>query len=100
MTPFKFHPAAEREQDAAANWYAEESLDIAIRFLERIDSLYHRIANHPRQFPDYLQGTRRAVLDRFPFSIVFRESSDAIEIIAVAHARRKPGYWKARLKSH
>jgi toxin ParE1/3/4 len=44
-----------------------------------------------------LYGTRRFVLHRFPFSVVYLDEADELNIVAVAHNKRKPGYWKARL---
>ena len=48
--------------------------------------------------PPYLHGTRRVVLNRYPFSVVFRERLHDIQIIAIAHAKRRPGYWAKRVK--
>jgi toxin ParE1/3/4 len=42
-------------------------------------------------------GSQRLILSRFPYSIVFRERLHDIQIIAVAHAKRRPGYWSNRL---
>ena len=49
-------------------------------------------------YTEYLHGTRRALLGRFPYFVVYRERSRKIEIIAVAHAKRRPGYWARRVK--
>jgi hypothetical protein len=53
----------------------------------------------PGLYPRHLHKTQRAVLDRFPFSIVYRELLDEIQIIAMAHAKRRPGYWAKRLQT-
>jgi|SRR5579872_2457094 len=50
------------------------------------------------QFSAYEFGTRRIVLRRFPYLVVFRETTSGIEIIAVVHGRRRPGYWRDRLE--
>jgi plasmid stabilization system protein ParE len=44
----------------------------------------------------YLENCRRILLHRFPFFIVYRFRQARIEIVAVAHARRRPGYWRER----
>lgn len=41
-------------------------------------------------------GIRRAMLARFPFTIVYHELEDEVEVVAVMHQRRHPGYWKHR----
>ena len=51
----------------------------------------------PSLNPPHLYGTQRAVLDRYPFSIVYRELLHEIQVIAVAHAKRHPGYWRGRI---
>ena len=47
----------------------------------------------------YLFGTQRYIMKRFPFVVVYRVAADGIEVVAVAHGSRKPGYWKNRLAS-
>jgi hypothetical protein len=41
-------------------------------------------------------GTRRVPLNRFPYTVVYRETEIEIQIVAFAHNRRKPGYWSSR----
>jgi len=44
-----------------------------------------------------VNGTRRALLEGFPYAVVYREvSNDEIEIVAIAHLRRRPKYWAGR----
>ena len=47
---------------------------------------------------DYLHGTRRYLMRRFPYLVVYRATPDKLQVIAVAHGKRKPGYWRNRLK--
>lgn len=53
-----------------------------------------------RQFPEagVLVGTtqRRVVVARFPYSVVYRQYPDLVVVVAVAHQRRRPGYWRRR----
>ena len=67
-------------------------------FLDELDVAIERIGQHPRQYSAYEFGTRRMVLRRFPYLVVFREAASGIEIIAVAHGRRRPGYWRERFE--
>jgi plasmid stabilization system protein ParE len=57
-----------------------------------------RLRKAPNACSPYLHGTRRILLNRFPYFIVFRERLHDIQIIAIAHAKRRPGYWTKRLK--
>jgi hypothetical protein len=49
-------------------------------------------------WPPYEGDTRRYLLKRFPFAVIYLTSEKKIQIVAVAHCKRKPGYWKERLK--
>jgi plasmid stabilization system protein ParE len=82
---------------AAVEWYAKRSRRAAELFLDEIDRTIARLSGSAEQFPSYDSGTSRAVLRRFPFSLVFRETAGGVEIVAVAHSRRRPGYWRDRI---
>ena len=53
-------------------------------------------AANPQVFPRVDPESRRAVLNRFPYLVVFREHEFHIQIVAIAHGRRRPNYWKSR----
>lgn len=92
----RLHPEAVAEARAAAQWYRERSASAADAFLAELDRAVEEITKSPEMWPRHLRGTRRFVLRRFPFSVVYREVSGIIEVVAIAHGRRKPGYWKNR----
>lgn len=77
-------------------WYQRRSIRAAEMFIDELDRAIERIRDHAGQFPEYAAGTRRIVLPRFPYIVVFRETAAGIEIIAIAHGRRRPGYWRDR----
>jgi plasmid stabilization system protein ParE len=64
--------------------------------MAELDLAIERIEDAPRRWPPYLGDTRRYLLRRFPFFVVFREVENRVQILAVAHARRRPGYWLGR----
>jgi plasmid stabilization system protein ParE len=68
-----------------------------VRFLDELDRAFDAIGRNPMHYLLHDFGTRRLVLRRFPFVIVFREAANGVEIIAIAHGRRRPGYWRDRL---
>jgi plasmid stabilization system protein ParE len=92
----EFHPSAVEEARAAHLWYRERSLEVAASFMVELDRALAMVAEAPRRWPVYVHGTRRVLLHTFPFMIVYRERADLIEIIAIGHLHRKPGYWSAR----
>lgn len=97
MKPYRFHPQAETDVDEAIGWYLGRNQETAFSFALELQFSYRRIVEGPLLFPAYLLATRRCVLQDFPYSVVFRELPEVIEIVAVAHAKRRPGYWINRL---
>lgn len=93
--PAWVHPEAIAETRAARQWYESRSAEAAA-FMAELDVALERIEEAPRIWPPYLADTRRYLLRRFPFFVVFREAGDRVQIVAVAHARRQPGYWIGR----
>ena len=94
----RLHPEALNEADSAIEWYRRRSVRAAEMFADELDRAIGRIRDHPRQFPEYGFGARRMLLRRFPYLIIFRETASGVEVIAVAHGRRRPGYWRDRLE--
>ncbi|HWS17780.1 MAG TPA: type II toxin-antitoxin system RelE/ParE family toxin [Candidatus Elarobacter sp.] len=93
----EIHPDALAEAEAAVSWYVECSSRAPVAFIEEIDKAIQSILNAPQRWPIFESNFRRAPLFRFPYSIVYREkSNDLVQILAVAHGRRRPGYWKTR----
>ena len=95
-TKVSFHPEAAEEVETARQWYAERSPPAAKAFLVELDLAVERVREAPHRWPWYDKGVRRYILPRFPFSMIYRMKAELIEVVAVAHHRRKPGYWKSR----
>ena len=96
MKFLELHPSALEESEAAAAWYAERDPRVATRFVAELEANFDRILEAPRRWPLYLHDTRRIPFTRFPYVILYRDEPSRILVVAVAHARRKPGYWKGR----
>ena len=92
----KLHPDAEVDVNEAQQWYAQRSAIAARAFLTEFITAVDCILQLPEACPRYLAGTRRYFLPTFPFSLVYRVDGDIITIVAIAHHRRKPGYWRNR----
>jgi plasmid stabilization system protein ParE len=92
-----FHPAAVEEAEAAARWYRERSSRASAQFIDEINQVIDKLFDAPGRWPQGLYGTRKIRLPCFPFAVIYRESKEMIQILAVAHGRRRPGYWRARL---
>ena len=94
----ELHPAAVEEAEAAYAWYRARSLAAAAAFAAELDKAVDSVSESPDRWPAYIQGTRRYLLSRFPFYLVYQANTGMVRILAVAHARRRPGYWKTRGK--
>ena len=92
----EFHEEAERETAAAFNWYLDRSQAAATRFLLELERAIELISSSPARWLEYVPGTRRFLLRRFPFAVIYRELDSHIQVLAVAHTRRRPGYWRKR----
>jgi len=95
----RVHRAAAAELEAAASWYEEQCVGLGADFVEEIRRVVGLIVESPREWPvsPWDSRARSVRLARFPYSVVFVEApEDELVIVAVAHGRRKPGYWRAR----
>ena len=92
----EFHPEAIAEARAAYQWYAERDLSAANAFIAELDHATNQVQSNPERWPVHLHGTRKYLFRRFPYGVVYRVTETAIQVLAVAHGRRRPGYWKAR----
>ena len=90
------HPSAEEEIDEAVAWYAERSGIAARAFIHELSAVMRLAVMSPETWPIRDGNTRRIVFPRFPFDLVFRTKDELIEIVAVAHHRRRPFYWLKR----
>ena len=91
------HDEAIAEARAAREWYAARNIAAAEAFMEELDRIIDRIGDYPEAGAPYLSGTRRYLMRRFPFFVVYRVRRRIRQVLAVAHGRRRPGYWRKRL---
>ncbi len=84
--------------NTAARYYEQQVSGLGNQFLDEIEQAIQRIHNYPSSGVILHGNTRRMLLGRFPFGLLYRIDAQEIAILAVAHLRRKPGYWKEREK--
>jgi len=97
-------PEAVEEIADAAAWYESRQSGLASKLFEEIERAMVLVGARPVSFPRLLDispelDIRRAMLPRFPYALVFLALGDEIRILAVAHAKREPGYWLNRIHS-
>ncbi len=97
MSAVQFLAEAEEELQLAIRSYEERRKGLGREFLAEVRASLDLIHRHPRMVRSMGAGLRKAGVRRFPYDIVYRIRLDAVEVIAVMHHRRAPGYWTERL---
>ena len=92
----EFHPLAADEAEAAERWYRERNEIASARFQRELDRAVELISERANTGSPYLSDTRRVLLRRFPFFVVYRVRRRQRSHRRRCHARRRPGYWRAR----
>ena len=94
----RFHPDAEEEHLDAIAYYELRRAGLGVRYLVEFERVLERICETPNRYPvAHPPDIRRARLQRFPFAILHRRAKAYVDILAVAHDRRRPAYWIERL---
>ncbi|MBR0755805.1 type II toxin-antitoxin system RelE/ParE family toxin [Bradyrhizobium jicamae] len=96
MVRILFTRAARADLAEAVRWYDAHAPHIVPQFRDALRAALTRIGDNPKQFTPVYRETRRALLRRFPYVIVFRETRDAIYVVAVFHTSRDPLIWQRR----
>ncbi|WP_020589902.1 type II toxin-antitoxin system RelE/ParE family toxin [Desulfobacter curvatus] len=92
----EFLEEAELELFEAATWYESKEPGLGKRFRNEVAHVLDRILEDPTLWREHSSGYRRVNCPVFPYYIPFFIRGEKILIAAVAHERRKPGYWKYR----
>ena len=91
-------PEAEEDAGAAARWYEDQRGGLGLQFLGAFQEAIARVAEAPQAHPSWQMEPRyrRAQVSRFPYLLFFELREESIEVVALVHERRKPGFWLAR----
>jgi toxin ParE1/3/4 len=97
----ELHAGAIRDLNDAADWYEAQRATLGLVFLREVARAFEVIAENPQMWavwPGWSSRprVRRFVLQRFPFAIAYIVQRQRVLILAVAHGRRRPGYWRVR----
>lgn len=92
-----FHPAGEAEHLEIIAYYETKKPGLGASYLHEFEICMTSICEHPHISPVQANpNIRRVLLKQFPFSIIYREKSNTIQVLAIAHQRRRPQYWLGR----
>jgi plasmid stabilization system protein ParE len=86
-------PIAEREIEHAAGWYEAREPGLGSAFIDEVLRALDAVHEAPESFPPLRLPYRRKLLDRFPFAVIYKVTRHLIYVRAVAHGKRRPGYW-------
>jgi toxin ParE1/3/4 len=98
----RFEEEADAEYRAAGRWYENRRVGLGLEFFDAVDATLEQMVQRPRagapvkRVPVDLP-VRRAPVKRFPYHVIYLEANAMIRVLAIAHDRRRPGYWKSRL---
>lgn len=92
----EFHPEAEEEFIEVARYYEARVPGLGSRFIDELEALETLLAERPAIGEQIDEKFRRAVFRKFPISLIYAVEETGIWVVAVAHQRRLPGYWRDR----
>lgn len=94
----QLRPEAQADLATAAAWYEEQAKGLGKLFLAEVRQCIHRIHANPEAYPVVQGQTRRALIRRFPYGIIFLivPEHSVIVVLAVLHCGRDPRLWSRR----
>ena len=97
MTPtISVHEIAETEINEAADFYDLESPGLGNVFIDEIQRAIQNIVKFPAAAPLVRGRVRKRIVTKFPYALVYAAREDEVRILAVAHHKRRPFYWRGR----
>jgi plasmid stabilization system protein ParE len=94
----EFHPEAALEFAEGVRFYQQRGRELGQRFAQETRSAIQKIVEHPERWRAIEADVRRCLVRVFPYSVLYTIEADYILIIAVAHGKRQPGYWRHRVE--
>ena len=94
---FEFLELAQLELDETVIYYENQQKNLGIKFAQEVKNCLDRIERFPEGWQKLTLNTRRALLQKFPYGVIYQIKTDLILIIAIANLRRKPNYWVDRI---
>lgn len=89
-------PALAELHDAAAFYALKADAELGLAFVAEFERTANLILDKPLLGVVFRDTRRRFILRRFPYSIIYQVTAEELRILAVAHHRRRPGYWAQR----
>jgi len=93
-----FHPLASRELIDAAQFYEARARRLGSRFLDEVERVVAVLQQYPEIGRPASTDARAFPVRRFPYSLVYRVDENVLQVLAVAHHKRRPHYWTERTR--
>ncbi len=97
MKKVTFHEEAQVEIDEAAWYYEERAPGLGMSFIEDVEQSVDQVLANPEGWQLVGHHVRRKPVRRFPYGLLYAVETDRVRIMAIAHDKRRPGYWRNRL---
>ena len=95
----EFLPEADEEFREAARYYESEAAGVGIAFIAAVHKAVSEVLVFPLAAPVVRDSVRKKVLRHFAYNLYYSVAADILVIVAVAHQRKRPNYWRARIKT-
>jgi plasmid stabilization system protein ParE len=93
----EFHPEAQAEFIAAAQFYERQTASLGFDFIAAVQRVLERLGEFPASGAPFGRRLRRLLVPKFPYGVLYRVERERIYVVAVMHLHRRPGYWRPRL---
>lgn len=91
---YEFHPAGEAEHLESVAYYESKRAGLGASYLSEFEETMEQVCEAPHRHPVEKEPDTRIIrMSRFPYKVYYREVSGSVQVLAVAHHRRWPGYW-------
>ena len=87
---------AQREFDAAADWYDQQRVGLGSEFIEEVNRVFDQLRDSPERYPLVHEDLREGPVRRFPYVIYYKVEPGQVVVVAVAHTSRDPASWRGR----
>lgn len=94
--PLLLRPEATAEIQEAFGWYERQRLGLGSEFLQSVREALKEIERSPLQYPKIRGQVRRALLRRFPYSLLYVADKERTVVFACFHGKRDPRRWHSR----
>lgn len=103
LLPWRAHPGAREELREAAHWYEDQEVGLGVRLADEVAVGVASVRAWPDAAPLYrgrqrVPIIRRKGVETFPYGIIYFVRDDEVIVVAYAHEKRRPGYWRKRLE--